>query len=268
VFWHDCWTAVGTLADVSVLSCMQGEASVYSVLSSPLRHAFVLRFTAVAAEEFVALSTLMAGVVLSTEADVRRCPWEDVAQKLSSSKLYGAVVSTGVGCEYYKFVWKNCTPPKVKFFGWLLVQNRIQTKGNLVKKNCLDNDACEICGSAIESAAHLIAGCAFSSGFWSCIGVDLTEDDVVNLWGVHPPVHLPTSHFNAFLLLCCWRMWKHRHDITFRSLPSCYNRLLVGCREDVDLWACRLPHADRHVALAWAEVFSSFPSAEPFVTDM
>jgi hypothetical protein len=29
-----------------------------------------------------------------------------------------------------------------------------------------------------------------------------------------------------------------------------------------------LPHVDRHVALAWAEVFSSFPSIEPFGTGM
>jgi hypothetical protein len=64
----------------------------------------------------------MANVVLSTKTDVRGwCPWEDGAQKLSSSKLYGAVVSTGVGCEYYKFVWKNCAPQKVKFFEWLLL---------------------------------------------------------------------------------------------------------------------------------------------------
>jgi hypothetical protein len=52
----------------------------------------------------------MAGMVLSTEADVRRCPWEDGAQKLSPSKLYETVVLTGAGCEYYKFVWENYTP--------------------------------------------------------------------------------------------------------------------------------------------------------------
>jgi hypothetical protein len=239
-FWHDYRTVASTLANVypALFShACRGEASVHSVLSSLLWHVFLLRFTVVAAKEFVALSTLMAGVMLSTEVNVRRCPWEDGAQKLGSSKLYGAVVSTGVGCEYYKFVWENCAPLKVKFFRWLLDQNQIQTKENLVKKNYLGNDACEICGSATESVAHLIVDCAFSSGFWSHIGVDLTKDDVVNLWGVRPPVHLPTTHFNVFLLICCWRMWKHRHDVTFRSLPSCYDRLLAGCHEDVDLWA-------------------------------
>jgi hypothetical protein len=106
-------------------------------MSSPLRHAFVPRFSAVAAEEYVALSSLVADVALTDDVDVRRCPWEDAADKLSSSALYRAVVSTGVGCDFYKFIWESCPPPpppKVKFFGWLLVQNRIQTKENLIKK--------------------------------------------------------------------------------------------------------------------------------------
>jgi hypothetical protein len=203
-FWHDCWTTACTLADVhpALFSHARiGEAFIYSVLSSLLWHAFIPRFTIVVVEEFATLSRLMASVVLSTEADVRQCPWEDGAQKLSSSKLYGVVVSTGAGCKYYKFIWENCAPLEVKFFRWLLVQNQIQTKDNLVKNSCLDNDACEICGSATDSVAHLIASCTFSSGFWSYIGVDLTEDDVVNLWSVLPQVHLPTNHFNVFVIM-------------------------------------------------------------------
>lgn len=70
---------------------------------------------------------------------------------------------------------------------------------------------------------------------------------------------LPTAHFNTFLLLCCWRLWKHRHDVAFRSLSPCYTRLMAGCREDAELWSCRLPHSDRHVSLAWVMVFSSSP---------
>jgi hypothetical protein len=219
--------------------------------------------------EFDALSTLLRDVVLTTEADVRRCPWEDAAQKLSSAALYKMVAASGIECEYYKFIWENYAPPKVKFFGWLLVQNRIQTKENLLKKHCLDSDTCEVCDSgATESAAHLIAGCSFSSGFWQRVGIEVEEDDVANLWRVRRPPHLPAAHFNALLLLCCWRLWKHRHDVAFRSLPPCYNRLFAGCREDAELWAHRLPVVDRNVTLAWVSMFSSPAPAVTLVTDM
>jgi hypothetical protein len=85
--------------------------------------------------------------------------WEDAAHKLSSSKLYKTI---------------------------------IQTKENLAKKNCLDNDTCEVCNSATESAAHLMAGCSFSAGFWRRIGVELTEEAVADLWNVGPPPHIPS----------------------------------------------------------------------------
>ena len=35
----------------------------------------------------------------------------------------------------YTFVWRNYAPPKVKFFPWLLIQNCIQCKINLRKKD-------------------------------------------------------------------------------------------------------------------------------------
>jgi hypothetical protein len=168
--------------------------------------------------------------------------------------------------DFYKFIYPP-PPPKVKFFGWLLVQNCIQTKENLLNKHCLHDDTCEICNEAVESVAHLIAGCPFS-GFWHRIGANMVEDNVASLWDVRPPTHIPGAHFSIFLLLRCWRLWKHRYDIAFHSLPPCYNRLFAGCRKDADLWACRLPRADRRVALAWAEVFSLSTYDVPSITDM
>lgn len=264
-FWHDCWTALGPLAEsypALYSHARRGEASVHRVLSSPLRLAFVSRLSSVASAELATLTDLLGDVVLTDDTDARRCPWEDAASKLSSSALYKTVTASEVECVYYKFIWENCAPPKVKFFGWLLVQNRIQTKENLLKKHCLDNDTCEVCVTgAVESAAHLIAGCPFSSGFWRHLDIVIAEDDVANLWSVQPPAQLPAAHFNTFLLLCCWRLWKHRHDVAFRSLSPCYNRLFARCREDAELWACRLPHRDKNVALAWASMFSSPPPA-------
>ncbi|TVT98766.1 hypothetical protein EJB05_55904, partial [Eragrostis curvula] len=173
-------------------------------MAVPLRAAFAPHLSTVATEEYTKLTEMLATIQLTNDPDVWRCPWEDKAHRLSSSKIYKSVVSNGEGCEYYKFIWENRAPSRVKFFGWLLVQNRIQTKENLLKKHCVDSDTCEICGAHIESSAHLIAGCTFSSGFWHRLGIALGEDDVSTLWQVQPPHGVPSLHFNAFILLCCW----------------------------------------------------------------
>jgi hypothetical protein len=99
-------------------------------MSSPLRHAFVPRLSGAASEEYVALSFHVADVTLTEEVDALG------KTRRAGLALYGVVVSTGVACDFYKFIWKSCAPPtpKVKFSGCLMVQNRIQTKENLLKK--------------------------------------------------------------------------------------------------------------------------------------
>ncbi|TVT99504.1 hypothetical protein EJB05_55173, partial [Eragrostis curvula] len=123
-------------------------------------------------------------------------------------------------------------------------------------------------GAPPESSAHLIAGCAFAAGAWARLGIAITEDEVATLWCIQPPSGMPVAHFNVFMLLCCWRIWKHRHDVVFHSLPPCYNRLFAGCREDAELWSCRLPQADRHIAQHWASMFHSLTSSVTISNNM
>jgi hypothetical protein len=48
-------------------------------------------------------------------------------------------------------------------------------------------------GVETETAAHLIAGCSFATGFWQQVGIDLREADAGGLWNVSPPAHVPTA---------------------------------------------------------------------------
>ncbi|GJN28650.1 hypothetical protein PR202_gb16799 [Eleusine coracana subsp. coracana] len=63
-----------------------------------------------------------------------------------------------------------------------------------------------VSGAQCLSVAHLIARCVFAAGFWCRLDITLTEGDVSQLWNVQPPATLPWAYFNAFLLLCCWRL--------------------------------------------------------------
>ncbi|TVU45185.1 hypothetical protein EJB05_04660, partial [Eragrostis curvula] len=102
-FWHDCWLAVGPLADALpalFTHARRPEASVNSVMAAPLRAAFAPRLSTVATEEYTKLTEMLAAIQLTNDPDVRRCPWEDKAHRLNSSKIYKSVVSNGEGIVF------------------------------------------------------------------------------------------------------------------------------------------------------------------------
>ena len=53
----------------------------------------------------------------------------------------------------------------------------------------------------------------------TALGIDATLGDVAKLWALPRPATIPTRHFDSFVLLICWNLWKHRNDVIFRSLP-------------------------------------------------
>jgi hypothetical protein len=87
--------------------------------------------------------------------------------------LYRALKSAhGSPDAWATFVWQNKAPVHVKFFAWLLSQNRIQCKTALRKKGIVDNTICEICQAPEETAAHIILGCPNAKQFWNVMHSD------------------------------------------------------------------------------------------------
>jgi hypothetical protein len=51
--------------------------------------------------------------------------------------------------------------------------------------------------------------------------------NILVLCAVPQPPHIPATHYHCYLILCCWEIWKHCHEVVFRQLspslpwPSC-----------------------------------------------
>lgn len=58
------------------------------------------------------------------------------------------------------------------------------------------------------------------------------------------------------LLLSCWHIWNHRHDVLFRHQPLCLRRLLSSCKEACRLWSCRLRDQERVLTDTRCNLFS------------
>lgn len=67
-----------------------------------------------------------------------------------------------------QWVWNRYTPLKVSAFAWKMLQNRIPTKDNLIKRGVLTGDSitCAVCSHVEESVAHLFFECDHFSKVW------------------------------------------------------------------------------------------------------
>lgn len=145
-------------------------------------------------------------------------------------------------CPSFHFVWRNFAPPRVKIFAWTLTKQRIQCKTVLCRKNILQTATCDVCGNDDETADHIISQCPFVKAFWRRIGWDPNGiAPVAELWKMTAPYAVPVVAKNSPILLFCWQLWKHRHDVVFRTLPPNLNRLASTIKETACSWQCLLP---------------------------
>ena len=156
-----------------------------------------------------------------------------------------------------KFIWSSSTPPRVQFFGWLLISDKIQSRVNLQKRKVLEEATCELCQHQPETSLHLLFWCPAAANFWRRLGFLVPSDfDVGELHHLSRPPRIPALHFETFVLLCCWQLWKRRNGFTFRGETMGLRQTLQTCRSTEAAWSCRLPSADRHISDQWCNLFS------------
>jgi hypothetical protein len=171
-------------------------------------------------QEKAEVDCLIASTSLLQQPDEHSSIFVKEDGNLHTSQLYNASTRSGVRAQFYEFVWRNNAPPRVKFFGWLLVQGRIHCKANLLKKHIIEDDSCDLCAQSPESCDHLLFGCLAARSFWRHLGWDPTSlPSAENLWVMPRPDHIPKELFSTLVLLCCWNIWNHRHDAGLQTPP-------------------------------------------------
>jgi hypothetical protein len=263
-FWEDSWLPDAPLAELlpALYShVVRAELSVRSVLQDGIDIHLQPRLTRVGAAERGKLDELLSNAALSNGDDIRLSPLVNAKGQLKTAQLYRALMSATslASCPFARFVWKNRAPPRVQFFTWLLVQNKIQSRHNLQRKRAIVQADCELCRHDDETADHIMFGCPTAVAFWERLGVasaSVFSASVLELWNMPLPPLIPQRHRAVFLMLCCWNLWKHRNAVVIDAQRPCLRRLLRTCAEYVRLWAHRLPAGDASIPESWCSIFS------------
>ena len=122
----------------------------------------------------------------STQYSERHCGTSLCAgRKLQQS---GGVVKFNHGCFHYTFsivhnllalnrskdpvwkrIWKAPTPQKIRFFLWLVAQDRIMTNANRKSRNLTHDPSCKAYDNLEETTLQLIRDCKMARQIWEQI---------------------------------------------------------------------------------------------------
>jgi hypothetical protein len=237
-FWHDVWYGDDPMADrfpELYSHCRMQEMTVRHAANGAILNSMVPRRSEAAQSQLALVIDILEQQQLQDGRDRRQSPLIKPDGNLDTSMLYRALKTADSDPQpWAKFVWNNKAPPGVKFFAWLLSQGRIQCKTNLARKRIVESPICDICHAADETADHVIFGCPAAKQFWEAVQIP-TDDNwsVIQLQQITPPTHIPAKHFQTFLLLCCWHIWKRT---VFRNDRTTIQGTLTACKSEAQLW--------------------------------
>jgi hypothetical protein len=134
------------------------------------------------------------------------------------SSLYDIVIFRGVMPVHIPAVWRVKVQPRVHVFLWLLANNRLLTRDNLVKRQHVSDHSCVFC-SKTETIMHLFFECSVAKELWkknsTFTGVKMQVKllSISSLWICEKTQQVPNIVHAAVL----WCLWKVRNDLCFNG---------------------------------------------------
>jgi hypothetical protein len=94
-------------------------------------------------EQWYNLATKLNGVILNNEKDKIYWKWSP-SKVFTVKSVYEHLTKDDDGPKFQR-VWKARIPEKIKTFMWLVEQQSILTKDNMLKRRCHGDPTCYFC---------------------------------------------------------------------------------------------------------------------------
>jgi hypothetical protein len=154
--------------------------------------------------------------------------WKPVwGNDYSVKKFYTLIYDLFQTHPIFKAVWRSRCIPRVKFFLWLILVDRLNTKTMLSRRNIgeRNNDHCVLCNLCEnETLEHLFFLCPFAIQCWNRLGfswnINLSIEDRL----LHACLQSGMPFFLEASMLAAWELWKIRNDLIFNRHPPSRHR--------------------------------------------
>ena len=90
---------------------------------------------------------------------------------------------------FWKQVRDSFGLPKINFFLWVLMHNKILTGENVIKRSIVSPHICALCRNALETMDHLFMDCTFTKDVWNLsFKVSMSQSQPKSLWLIYFPL--------------------------------------------------------------------------------
>ncbi|KAK1691967.1 hypothetical protein QYE76_008664 [Lolium multiflorum] len=195
-------------------------------------------------DQFVQLWSHIQSITLSHVRD--KISWNLTADgSYSASSAYAIQFCARVPMPELNKVWSIRVQGKVKFFFWLLLQNRVWTADRLCARGWPHDDNCSLCDQEMESAYHLAFRCPFAREVWLQFHGDFPDmvqrafdaTDVCSWWDISRQCGTKDQRMRELPLAIyvIWHIWKERGRRIFQNKVATVPGVAALVRADMDL---------------------------------
>ena len=145
------------------------------------------------------------------------------ASAVDSSRSHNATI--------WNLVWILPSIPKINFFTWIVIHQKLLTGENLSKKGFYGPFRCCLCFQAAKSSAHILVECVFAQKVWALVlrGLSfsffpLNAEPVILFknWQSRYRGALSSNHawrkiWQAIPKFIWWKLWLARNDMIFNG---------------------------------------------------
>ena len=169
--WTDVWIRNKPLCylyPILFYLCCEKNIFVYNFLSKQGQLQFCRWLTPLLFEQWMEVINIIYEHAFMNEEDTPIWKWNK-SSRFSTKSVYEFLTKEDSG-KHFKHIWKAKIPYKIKIFMWLVENNAILTKDNMIKRHWVGNPTCHFC-SENESIDHLFFLCPIAKITWGVIGL-------------------------------------------------------------------------------------------------
>ena len=143
---------------------------------------------------------------------------------------------------------------KHKFFAWLLISDRLNTRDMLKRRHwkVTDDTHCELCfARAYEDRMHLFFECNFSQRIWTYLQIDWQHGQDIQEAATRARAGFAKPFFMEVVILACWNIWKQRNEKIFQFHRPSFQGWKKGFVHDISMLEHRIKRKHLEELVAW-----------------